>query len=263
MSVLTRRRRVVMALASGDIDDRGLERLSRLAARLDAELEALFVEDRDLLQLVELPFLREFRFASMRLEGLRTERLEEELRLAARRAEQALAAQQSLRTIPWHFRVWRGSLEQELLGAVEADVIALAGPAPATGPWRAVARAGEMLVVTVYAGGETGRRALDTAAQLAGEGGAELLVLVPAPESPAQVDATHGEIEARLAGLAGPMAPRWRVQALAQTSVAALAAALPAQCVPLLVLPRDSDLLRAASLRELRDALRGELFIVN
>ena len=251
-----------MALGSAEIDRRGIERLSRLAQQLDAELEALFVEDRDLLELVDLPFLREFRFASMRLEGLHAERLQEELRSAAQRAERLLEQHAALRTIPWHFRTWRGSLEQELLSAVDADVIALAGLGARTPGVGEASRPGGVTVALCYGGGDCAQRALTMASQLASQTSAELLLLLPAASTPAQDQALREALEMQLAVLPAPTHGA-RIEVLGEATPEALARHLHGVVAPLLVLPRDAELLHAGSLRDLLERARCELFIVS
>ena len=62
----------------------------QLAARMGAQLEGIFVEDIDLIQLAELPFLREVRSVSRSEIAINLTRMEQELRVLARRAERLL-----------------------------------------------------------------------------------------------------------------------------------------------------------------------------
>ena len=52
-------RRIVVGLDAGPRDRAALEAAAQLAARMQAELVGLFVEDIDLLHLAGLPFARE------------------------------------------------------------------------------------------------------------------------------------------------------------------------------------------------------------
>jgi hypothetical protein len=165
VSAVTGRRRVVMTLDSAEFDSGDLARLTHLAQQLDAEFEAVFVEDLDVLRAANLPFLREYRFASMQLEAITQQRLEQEFRAVARRAEQALAQQAALRQVRWRFRVWRGSLEQELLGALEADVLAL--PPPAMAIRNAAIPPRDAPIAVCFSGDEGDQRTLVTASALA------------------------------------------------------------------------------------------------
>lgn len=166
---IARHRRIVVALDSGELDTVHLERLARLARRLGAELEGVFVEDSDLLRLSELTFVQEFRPTSQRSERFQAARMQQELRVVARRAERALATYAEHRGVHWSFRVWRGSMEHELITAMEADVLALTrlgavlmGPAP---------HRERETVTACFDGSEGSARALVTAAELAPDSG--------------------------------------------------------------------------------------------
>ena len=118
----SRMQRITITLDAFETSPRELERVARLAARLGAELEGVFVEDLDLIQLVGLPFLREVRSASLAVEALNLGRLEEELRVLARRAERTMAEHANRHGAAWCFRVWRGSIEHDLLASTpDAD----------------------------------------------------------------------------------------------------------------------------------------------
>lgn len=162
-----KRRRIVVTLDTGDLDTPELERLTRLAARLDAELEGVFVEDSDLLRLSGLTFLQEFRPTSGGIERVQTVRMQQELRVVARRAERSLSQYAKRQGVPWNFRVWRGSVERELLGAMEADVLALARLGAVLSPPRRRRR--QEIITALFDGSEEAERALSTAAELAAE----------------------------------------------------------------------------------------------
>jgi hypothetical protein len=253
VSAVTGRRRVVMTLDSAEFDSGDLARLSHLAQQLDAEFEAVFVEDLDVLRAANLPFLREYRFASMQLEAITQQRLEQEFRAVARRAEQALAQQAALRQVRWRFRVWRGSLEQELLGALEADVLAL--PPPAMAIRNAAIPPRDAPIAVCFSGDEGDQRTLVTASALAAAKTPLTVVLVTDGRD---VDELRQQAEAVAAGAS----PEIRFETLPEATPAAVAAMLRATGSGTLVLTQGSRLLQPGSLRELMKALGRPLLLI-
>ena len=83
-------RRIAVTLDAFDLSLAALEQAARLARHMGAQLEGIFIEDIDLLQLAELPFLREVRRSSRTVEAMNPMRMEQELRVLARRAERLL-----------------------------------------------------------------------------------------------------------------------------------------------------------------------------
>ena len=51
-------RRIAITLDAFEVSPAALERVVLLAERMGAQLEGIFVEDIDLIQIAELPFLR-------------------------------------------------------------------------------------------------------------------------------------------------------------------------------------------------------------
>lgn len=244
-----------MTLDSATVDSGALLRLSRLAQRLDAELETVFVEDLEVLRIAELPFLREFRFASMRLESFSQQSLEAELRVAARRAEQALAAQAILRDVPWRFRVWRGSLEPEGLAALDADVLALHRPGTASS--KEGSQPGESSIAVCFDGSRAAERALAMASALAVQAQLSLSVILVGERDRLQA------LQAQAEGALASPAPRVSFEALPEATQASLVASARTAGRQGLVVARDSPLLRDGTLRNLLQALGGPLFLVS
>jgi hypothetical protein len=110
-------RRVVVGLDPLARRRAALEAAAELAARVQAELVGLFVEDLDLFHLAGLPFAREVGFPSAARRALDMAVLERSLRAAAREwqrvCERALEGAQ----VAWSFRTARGSLAGALLEA--------------------------------------------------------------------------------------------------------------------------------------------------
>lgn len=119
-------RRILVALDASAASLAALEAAATLAACLDAELLGLFVEDVNLLRLAGLPFASELDMATGRTRSLVPREMEQRLRAQAIRAEDSLAQVAARRQLRWTFRVVRGQVVTELLGAeIEADLIAL------------------------------------------------------------------------------------------------------------------------------------------
>lgn len=101
--------RILVALdACSELTATLAESVAAMAARLDAELEGLFVEDAELLRAAELPFVREVSAAgverSFTAEGLRALN-----RDVSRNLEQLLARVADARKLRWQYRRAHGS----------------------------------------------------------------------------------------------------------------------------------------------------------
>ncbi|MCC6673383.1 MAG: universal stress protein [Planctomycetes bacterium] len=117
-------RRILLALDATAREWRGLEELAALAARLEAELVGLFVEDLDLLHAAARPEAREIGLASASAQVFDPQALDRTLRGLARRAERRLAEVAGRRQARWSFQVARGRVPAELLGAAAgADLL--------------------------------------------------------------------------------------------------------------------------------------------
>lgn len=116
--------RILVALDTSTDSLAALDAAAKLAARLQAELVGLFVEDINLLRLAGLPFTREWRFPT--LGDVTHEQMETALRLQASQARRALSQAAESRSVRWSFKVVRGQVTPELLAAaLEADLIIL------------------------------------------------------------------------------------------------------------------------------------------
>lgn len=117
-------RRIVVSMESAPQDRAALEAAADIAARLQAELVGLFIEDIDLLHFAALPFAREVGFPSAMLRPLDVSAMERSLRSLAGEARRALAEIAGRMPLRWSFRVARGSTSVELLAAAEeADLL--------------------------------------------------------------------------------------------------------------------------------------------
>jgi nucleotide-binding universal stress UspA family protein len=138
-------RRVLVGLDASPQSLDALAAAAALAARLGAVLEALFVEDEDLLRLAALPFAGLVRGAAGRAEPLDRARAEAAMRTLAAQAREALERSAARHALEARFRVARGRVSAELLAAaqgVDALVLGAAGHGGARrGAFGATARA--------------------------------------------------------------------------------------------------------------------------
>lgn len=180
-----KQRRIAVILDASGHSYAALELALAIAAGLKAEVEGVFVEDADLLRLAGLPFVREVRGATLNEEQVTEDRLQRELRGLARQARQSLESSASRHGVRWSFRVWRGSVQAEILAAaLEAEMLTLAPlgsfaplhrrppPQPAT------PRPGELVVAVAFNNSDASSRALDAALKLARKKKAQLRVLL-------------------------------------------------------------------------------------
>src|SRR5271169_7081472 len=132
--------RVVISLDAAAEGVTAIETAARLAARANAPLHGIFVEDEDLLGLANLPFARQVTLGAG-TEPLTVERVELQLRAAAERARQAIAAAAERHAVVWSFEGVRGSLQSALCGVSEGDlVVASALSRPIAGQFRLESR---------------------------------------------------------------------------------------------------------------------------
>lgn len=252
----TTRRRIVITLDSARVDTAELESLMRLARRLDADLEGVFVEDSDLLRLAEMTFLREFRPTSQRAERFQSGRIQQELRVLARRAERELAEIANRRGVTWSFRTWRGSIERELLSEVEADVLAMMRlGAVAFQPAR---RRLPGIVSAFFDGSEKAARGLATAAELAADNDDISLQVLLAHDP----DSGNGELRQRAEAILSDYAGKVVYRHLEDDTVGGLLKVLHDSGSTALVMQRDNAMLRNTSLRQYLSGLHCPLFLV-
>jgi hypothetical protein len=119
-------RKILACFGPSTLATGAIESAVDLAARLDAELETLFVEDTAVLQLTELPFVRELTLPGLQALPLSRRNLELQCRVLAREAEGRLAEIAASRRLRWSFRIARGRiLAEAAAGAARSDLLAL------------------------------------------------------------------------------------------------------------------------------------------
>ena len=116
--------RVLIALDATEDSLASLDLATRMAAKLRAELEGLFIEDINLLRLAELPCTRIVSVAKTSSEGMSLPSMERELRRQARVVRDSLAMSAERYAVRWSFRTARGTIVNEILSAAaEADIV--------------------------------------------------------------------------------------------------------------------------------------------
>ncbi len=118
--------RVVVPLDAVSESRAAIDTAARLAARAEAPLHGIFVEDEDLLHLASLPFARQTTLGTG-AEKLTTESIELSLRAAAERARRDLAAAAKRHGVKSSFEVVRGASASALSAALETDLVVAGG----------------------------------------------------------------------------------------------------------------------------------------
>lgn len=214
-------RRMLMALDASASGLAAVEAAAALAARLEAELLGLFVEDINLLRLAALPFAREVGFLSAATRRLDSAGMERALRAQAARAEAVLLEAAERRNVRCSFRVVRGEVTAQLLAATQdIDLVAVGmtrerlprrdpivravvNTAPSSVLLLPPAAAIDLPVVVVYDGSPAAVKALSVARSLApGQDGTVTVLLAGPPE------ARKAEVAQRLEG--SGLEPRYR-----------------------------------------------------
>ncbi len=218
--------RLVLTLQPDTIDQLKLERCVRLAAELGLELEALLIEDQDLITVAGLPFCQEVIRHSARCRQLSTHRLENTTRQLSLSLQQQLRRLTQQSAVHWGLRVYRGHWFEGLMdGWTQTDLLVLTR---AQSEFNAPLSPGVDSAVAVLSGPDgAGRRALQLAARLARVQKQPLLILA-LPGSPYQ------SIQDLPPGMG-----RLRLETVPDQDPQSLRRWLPA-IVDTLVLPRDA-----------------------
>lgn len=120
-------KRILVALDASQANKSLVQAANMLASRLDAELQALFVEDINLLQLAQLPFAREMTYGSTTARQITLPELEKQLDaqvMRLRRFVEDTARQSNTRV---RFNAVRGQIETELCSAAQASDLLIVG----------------------------------------------------------------------------------------------------------------------------------------
>lgn len=118
---------ILVALDASEVNKTALQAATSLAQQLDAELQALFVEDINLLHLAELPFAREMTYGSQTAKQLTLADMERQLQAQVERMRRIVEtiAQQS--QVKVQFNVARGQIEAEVCTAAQLTDLLIIG----------------------------------------------------------------------------------------------------------------------------------------
>lgn len=250
-------RRIAITLDALEVSPAALEQAVLLAERMGAQLEGIFIEDIDLIQIAGLPFVREFRSVSRSEDAISLNRMEQELRVLARRAERLLSEQASRHNVAWSFRIWRGSIDTELLAAdVEADVFALTRLGAGLVRLPVLPRTSTAVTV-LFSGTDASRRALEAAVSLATDPDKALNIILPAGDETGATEMKQ-EAESHL----GRAAAAAHFVQLQDGTLANVLEILSDTRTAVLILERGSKLLQMPSLKRGLAALGCPLLIV-
>lgn len=119
-------RRILVALDASPHSRAALEAAVDLAARFEAELHGLFVEDENLLRAAELPFVQEVGLFTATSRQVGSENLQRQIRVQSRTVRRIFSGTSRRAHVRTEFHVVRGAvLPQVLSAASEADVLVL------------------------------------------------------------------------------------------------------------------------------------------
>jgi len=120
--VTARVARVVVALDAVSENRAAIDTAARLAARWQARLHAVFIEDDDLLRLANLPFARQVSLGAG-VEQLTLQQAERQIRAFAEYARRDLEAAALRHGIAWTFDIVRGAPAAAVTDATEGDFL--------------------------------------------------------------------------------------------------------------------------------------------
>ena len=200
------RGRIVLAIDTGSLIGPALEVAAALAAGLQSELSALFVEDERLIRLASLPVAHEIGLSSAQWQRIELHGMERALRTQAERLRQVVGQAAQRLTLTWTLEVVRGEILATSLGRMRPEDLlvigkgrlprlALGGAPARTGASRAVAA---RPVTVLFNGSESALRVLEAGHAIARAVAAELTLLIPAT-GPTTLDEHRGQAERWLA----------------------------------------------------------------
>lgn len=248
-TVQTGIQRILLALSGAGDELAAIDAAAELAAALEAELAALFVEDVDLIRACRLPSMWEIGRLSGERRELAWERTARRLQAAARRYEQALVQAAQTRSLRYTFHVLQGkALPLLLQQAAYPDVVLLVRHAVRM-------RSGLRPVVTLFDGSMAAAATLTVALKVARATGRPCVVLVAA------ADPASFQAQAQQVGWAIGNARDVRLERLTEVQPEVVASTANRLYAAALVLPADAvaDL---PVLERLRARLHSDLLLV-
>ncbi|MDH3693088.1 MAG: universal stress protein [Gammaproteobacteria bacterium] len=232
-------KRILVAVDTSPRSLAPLEMAVNLAARMQAQLETLFIEDMNLLNLAGLPFAKELDRTSGEARALNAPNITYALQNQAQRLRQLLQTFSEQKQIKTNLRVVRGNYFTEAMHA-KADILFMltSKRVSVTTPGQP-AKSGSVSmrfwnaapVYVYYTGGSESERPLSLASDLAEILGTEVMVLLPANN-----EKTITALKKRARKILGGKSPiRYEI---IDTDLATTAKKIAASGCSLLVLPK-------------------------
>lgn len=268
-------RRVVIACDAVCENSGAIETAARLAARWEAALHGIFVEDPGLLQLAGLPFTRQVSLGSAGSEAFDEASVEQSFLALAERTRAALETAARQRGIPWSFSVVRDNPSAIALSDEGRDLLIVEGMTrPFGGHLRLESQWSEMpyethqpvllvrggtgkgsVMALVQSGDDGARLTVAAAAKLAEGDHRRLTVLLAAP------DINVAAINDWVRAVSPAVASRCRVEVISQEPEA-LTRALAGHDGDLLVIDADPGVNTPALLKNLVARTKADVLFV-
>jgi len=271
-------RHILVALDASPHSLAALEAAADMAANLNAELSGLFIEDINLLNLADLPFIKQVDPLSASLRPIDRQLISRQFRVQAIRARKALEEVANRTHVQWSFRVIRGHVTAEIMAAAsEADLVILgkAGWSPtrekrlgttaqkilSEGPCLTlVLQQGirlELCIMVLFDRSEDAQKALEVAVQVLHGKTGQLTVLLPV-EDENVLQETHAQIDTFL--------QEYDLKAhyykITNMNTQRLASLVNREKIGILLLPGSSHLLKEESLQVLLKQVECPILIV-
>lgn len=248
-------KRIVLLVDSGSLPL--MEPAINLAALVQAQLEAVFIQDDDLLQVASLPFSREVSLRTATVRRLNRERLQQEIDREFEQFRIHLEQAAARSRVQWECRRYVGSRRDAWQESIQQVGLLVAGGTQTVYRRPATPQHLREMVYAVYNGTEAARNAVRVAASVAESERLHLVVLIP--ETPdyhewyqeAQALVQHTGISSQLVPVHHPDSmPNLKVM------VAGLRGTL-------LFLPRELEILSPLNIDELLQVIRLPVIFVH
>ena len=160
-------RRIMLALDAMNCEAALIEAAALIAAKLEAELDALFVEDSDVYAVADLPITHEISLGSARERAITGPHVEQALRCLSREAEQRFSAVTRRSRVKGRFEVTRARRGEALSDASARVELLLMQPRQRTIVRVRIQETRPPRVFVLCGATPASRRALELAARLA------------------------------------------------------------------------------------------------
>lgn len=247
-------KRIVLLVDSGTLPL--MEQAVSLAALVQAQLEAVFIEDDELLQVASLPFSREVSLRTATVRRLSRERLQQEIDREFEQFRLRLEQTATRSRVQWECRRYVGSRREAWRESAQQVELLFAGGAQAASRRPAAGQRLKDMVYAVYNGTEAARNAVAVALSVAEAERLHLVVLIPETPSyhqwyqEAQELVQHSGISSQLVPVHHPDSmPNLKVM------VSGLRGTL-------LFLPRELEILSPLNIDELLQVIRLPVIFV-